>query len=457
MAGIGFHLKKMLDQESYFSTLKAYLYSANVSSGPWIVSILVIGLLGVIQAENVPFQQINVFRATLIYIYAFSLIVVGLLQMPLTRYLADLLFNKDIQMYLPAYCASLIITGVLQGLIAIPAFFLFTDWSVNYALHAVICYLVVSFIWIAMIFVSAVKDFKTISWAFVIGGLVSVAAAHYLGRVWGPEGYLMGYTLGQFIIFLVLTMRLAVEFPTNLAVNFEFLRYFKLFPTLIMIGFLYNMAIWVDKFVFWFGPTGEQVDAFLYSYTIYDAPMFMAYLTIIPSLAIFLMHIETDFFQHYKGYYGAIVNKKSLATILAQKRSMVRSIMQNIRRLLKFQGVISLIAILAVPLVITRLNLSWLSLTVLKIGILAAFLQVLLLFLSILLLYFEFRLEALILNLMFFVLNGGLTWLTLLLGPLYYGYGYLTACFFTLLTGLILFDYKIKNLEYLTFMKQPVR
>jgi polysaccharide biosynthesis protein PelG len=457
MAGIGFHLKKMLDQESYFSTLKAYLYSANVSSGPWLVSILVIGLLGVIQAENVPFQQINVFRATLIYIYAFSLIVVGLLQMPLTRYLADLLFARDIKMYLPAYCASLIATGLLQGLIAIPAFFFFTDWSVNYALHAVICYLVVSFIWIAMIFVSAVKDFKTISRAFLIGGLVSVVSAYYLGRVWGQEGYLMGFTLGQFIIFLILTMRLAVEFPTNLAVSFDFLRYFKLFPTLIMIGFLYNMAIWVDKFVFWFGPTGEQVDAFLYSYAIYDAPIFMAYLTIIPSLAIFLLHVETDFYQRYTGYYGAIVKKKSLATIMAKKRSMVQSVIKNIRRLLKSQGVITLIAILAVPLMITILNLSWLSLTIMKIGILAAFLHALLLFLSILLLYFDFRLEALILNLMFFVLNGCLTWITILLGPLYYGYGYLAACFITLLTGVIVFDYKIRNLEYLTFMKQPVK
>jgi uncharacterized membrane protein len=34
MAGIGFRLRRILDQESYMATIEAYIYSALISSGP---------------------------------------------------------------------------------------------------------------------------------------------------------------------------------------------------------------------------------------------------------------------------------------------------------------------------------------------------------------------------------------------------------------------------------------
>ena len=457
MAGIGFRLRKMLDQESYLATIQAYLYAALISSGPWLITILVLGILGILQSRaSYPFDQIILFRLTIIYVYAFSLIVVGIVQMPLTRYLADLLFAKDIQMYLPTYIAALIAVGVVQTLIGVPAVFLFTDWSLAFALHALILYLAVSFTWIAMIFVSTVKDFFSISLAFVAGGVVSIAGGYYLSETRGAEGYMVGYTAGQVLIFLVLTLRLAVEFRSRLSISFDFLRYLKLYPTLTLIGFLYNLAIWIDKFVFWFSPVGEHVDAFLYSCNLYDVPMYLAYLTIVPAMSLFLIRIETSFYQHYKNFYGAIVGKRSWGAIRNQKQAMVDSIKLSIVRLLKIQGSISLLAILAVPYVLDLLRLNWLLLNILRIGILGAFLHALLLVLCVVLLYFEFRLETLVLTAMFFLLNLVFALFTLSLGISFYGYGYFMASFLVLLTGIAVMDYKIRNLEYITFVTQPV-
>ena len=457
MAGIGFRLRKMLDQESYLATIQAYLYAALISSGPWLITILVLGILGILQSRaSYPFDQIILFRLTIIYVYAFSLIVVGIVQMPLTRYLADLLFAKDIQMYLPTYIAALIAVGVVQTLIGVPAVFLFTDWSLAFALHALILYLAVSFTWIAMIFVSTVKDFFSISLAFVAGGVVSIAGGYYLSETRGAEGYMVGYTAGQVLIFLVLTLRLAVEFRSRLSISFDFLRYLKLYPTLTLIGFLYNLAIWIDKFVFWFSPVGEHVDAFLYSCNLYDVPMYLAYLTIVPAMSLFLIRIETSFYKFYKNFYGSIVGKKSLHVIRQQKDAMVDSIRLSIVRLLKIQGTISLFAILAVPYLIEAMRLSWLHLNILRVGILGAFLHALFLLLSICLLYFEFRLETMLLTLLFFVLNAAATVATVYLGLEFYGYGYMAASFLTLLAGVLVLDYKLKNLEYITFVTQPV-
>ena len=458
MAGIGFRLRKLLDQESYLATIQAYLYSALISSGPWLITILVIGVLGMLQTSAAyPFEDVVRFRLTIIYAYAFSLIVVGLLQMPLTRYLADLLFSRDLGLYLPTYVAALIVVGVVQGLIGVLAVSLYSDWSLLYGFHAVVLYVIVSFIWVAMIFITTVKDYRSVSLAFLIGGAISVGAGYALGDVRGTEGYVVGYTIGQIFIFLYLTLRIAVEFATEQLLTFDFLRYLWRYPSLVAIGFGYNLAIWADKFVFWFGPPGTRVDAFMHSCDVYDVPMFLAYLTIVPAMSLFLIRVETSFYEGYKNFYAAIVDKGSLAMIRRRKQEMVTSMRSSIARLLKVQGTLSLVAILLVPQVIDVLPLNWLHMNILRIGILGAFLHVLLLMLNIGLLYFEFRREAVVVTVLFLVGNFAFTWLSLSGGLAWYGYGYLAACFVTLLAGVIILDHRIRNLEYITFVMQPVR
>jgi len=46
MAGIGFELRKILNEDRLLSLSKVYGYSAILSSGPWVISILAIILVG---------------------------------------------------------------------------------------------------------------------------------------------------------------------------------------------------------------------------------------------------------------------------------------------------------------------------------------------------------------------------------------------------------------------------
>ena len=90
MAGIGFELKKILRKQTFLSEFTAYLYAAMVSSGPWLMSIICLAVLGMYRGSGlVGVREHEIFRATVIYTYAFSLIFVGLVQLVVTRYLAD--------------------------------------------------------------------------------------------------------------------------------------------------------------------------------------------------------------------------------------------------------------------------------------------------------------------------------------------------------------------------------
>ena len=46
MAGIGFELNKILSRQGYLSVFKAYAYAGVIGSGPWLIAVISLGLLG---------------------------------------------------------------------------------------------------------------------------------------------------------------------------------------------------------------------------------------------------------------------------------------------------------------------------------------------------------------------------------------------------------------------------
>ena len=63
-----------------------------------------------------------------------------------------------------------------------------------------------------------------------------------------------------------------------------------LFWSLVWVGFFYNFGLWLDKFMFWFYlPTSQPIIGPLRASLIYDIPVFLAYLSIIPGMAVFLV------------------------------------------------------------------------------------------------------------------------------------------------------------------------
>ena len=70
--------------------------------------------------------------------------------------------------------------------------------------------------------------------------------------------------------------------PGPQLVSFAFLGR-KSFLSLALTGFFYNLGVWVDKFVFWANPlVSDPVIGPLRASIIYDIPIFLAYLSIVP-------------------------------------------------------------------------------------------------------------------------------------------------------------------------------
>ncbi len=456
MAGIGFRLQKILSEESYTSLIKGYLYSAVISAGPWLLTILAVGVIGVFSELTIGRIETDIFRVAIIYTYAFSLIFIGIIQMVITRYIADKLYLSEETLLLPIFNSLLLCALCTQFPLA-AIFYYYSGVSFIFGICGIVLYLTICLLWSSMIFLSAAKDYISITAAFIVGSMVSISAGVLLGNYFGLEGIMAGFTAGQLIIAFWLVARIIIEFPSNVNFDFGFFAYYAKHYELLIIGFFYNLAIWIDKFIFWFGDTGEHISGLFYTFKIYDSSMFFAYITIVPSLALFLIRIETSFYSSYKRYYGVIINKEPLSIIYSEHQKMAESLKLSLLRLIKLQGAVTLPAIVFADKLINLLKLSFLQYSIIRIGMLGAFLQVIFLILCIILLYFDLKKETLFCTIVFFITNALFSFISLKLGFRFYGYGYFTACLISTPLAYYFLHKNMSRLEFLTFMRQPIQ
>ncbi|HEY9724778.1 MAG TPA: exopolysaccharide Pel transporter PelG [Oscillatoriaceae cyanobacterium] len=456
MAGIGFTLRRMLQQDGFSGPLKALTYAMVIAAGPWIASSTALEVLGALSPLHQGSQRYDIFLAIVSYVFAFSLIVIGFFQMVANRYLADRLFEGRWDFVSPAFAELSAPIFVVQALLAV-AFLSFVPLDVPTKAMALLLYLAITGTWLAMIFLSAAKDYRWIVLAFFAGFFISVGGGVYGAFRSGLSGQLAGFTAGYLLTFFLLLYRLKREFGLPGLHPEAFWQYHKRFWPLAVTGLAYNLGIWIDKILFWYNrDAGRQVLGALHVSPLYDNAMFLAYLTIVPALGMFLLRVETDFYDTYRAYFAAIAAHERLETLLHAKREMARTLWRNLVLVLKVQAPITAFAIFFAPEIVMGLHLNWLSLFVFRYGALGAMLHVLHLMVLILLLYLEYRMEAMFLALVFFVSNTAFTLLAFAGGMPDYGIGYCASCGLTLLVGLQLLANAFRDLEYHVFMRLPL-
>jgi uncharacterized membrane protein len=453
MAGIGFQIRKLIREDNITSIFCGYFFSAIITTGPWIFTILALGGIAVFGEYLVSREQMSLFRSIIIYNYSFSLVLSGPVLMVITRYVSDKFYNKDIKDIPDVLLGSLCFLFLSQFPLVIIFYFYHLDLELEQAVAGTVNYFLISGIWLVSIFLSTLKKYRVISSIFAIGMLAGSIVAIFLGKYISHVGIIWGFDFGLGIILYSFIGRVLIETPYLKGANFGFLRYLIKFWDLALVGLFYNMAIWVDKWVMWFSHQGITHFSGLVTYPNYDTAMFIAYLTIIPSIAIFFVNIETDFFEKYLRYYKDIRLHSSYQRIRENQRSIIQNLLKNSRTLFISQALISLLAIYLAPKLFDLLNISYLLLGIFRIGVLGAFFQVFSLFLIILLFYFDFRKQVLKISVFMFLTNAGFTYVSLHADPIYYGYGYFLSSFATFAYTLFVVIYVMRTLPYQTFIK----
>ena len=454
MAGIGFTLRRLTQRDDLIGAVIGYGHSVFISAGPWLLTVLALIGINLILSDAMPRDSLELFRSIIVYNFSVSLVITGPVILVATRYLADRVFEKRVDTA-PALMVTAMVLGTAPGLLLAVWFYFFVcTISIPLALLALANYAVISAIWVAGLFLSALKAYVRVTVSFAFGMVGAVALTYLVGAAYGPIGALAAFSGGLALTMLVLMATVLAEYRYPMGRPVNLLRYFRDYWELALGGLVYNLAIWIDKWVLW--ATLEDtsvVGGALVTTPMYDGAMFLAYLTIVPALAIFTVAVETRFFEDYQRFYRQIGDHSTLDAILENQRSVERSATDGLRSVMVIQIVISVLVIFFAPTILEATGGASRQIGMFRFGVLGALFHVMMLFCGILLMYFDARRPALMLNIAFLATNAGFTWATVQLGFPYLGYGYFAATLLCFALGVGLLFNVVRQLPYFTFVR----
>ena len=455
MAGIGFALRKLMAPGTYTAYVRAYSYTAVIGTGPWLLSVVCLAVLGALAVDPDDFVTRQTFASTVVYVFGGTLVLTGPLQMVVTRYLADQLYKGHERQVGETYLPVVLVTAGFLVLVG-GVFFGGMTASLPFRMGAVALFVVIGCLWQVMTFLTTSNEYGTIVLTFAIGTVTSIGLGVAGGRFLGLEGYLFGYTAGQFMIFLLLTRQVMriYGYPTHW--DLGFLGHFKLYPSLLLLGLTYNLAIWVDKFIFWTSELAGTVAGRLATTPKYDSSMFMGFVTVLPAMTHFLLVVETEFTDGFHRFYDAIFFKKPLSEIRATRLRLQHMIERAFLDIVKVQALVTGLCVYFAGPLLVAIDLPFSQVGMFRFACVGSLFLTFTMFANVVLLYMDRRHDALAVSLTFLGLNIVLTLASVELGYVFYGAGFAFASMLTMLLAIGLLFHRLYNLEYLTFAGTPI-
>lgn len=452
MAGIGFVLKRMVSHDDLLGVVRAYVHAAFASSGPWLFTVLALGLSTMLYSDYFATMQVLDFRIIVIYNFSISLVCSAPVYMVITRYLADNIHRKNVTYTPSVLMVSLGMVYVIQLLPALWFYLIYVNLEPVMRISALANLFLLTSIWLLGVFLLALKDYQALTKSFAIGMLIALICAQWLKPAYGAMGILNGFSIGLTYILFSLSAKVFAEYPYRLITAKGLKQYFQKYWMLAVAGVFYNAGIWVDKWIMWYAPESVVLPSKMRFYPDYDSAMFMAYLTIVPAMAMFVFSVETNFFQCYQKFYHDILEHKSLRKIRENHQTLIASILSGARNFMVIHGTMCFLAIVLAAEIFDLLNISYLQIGIFRLGCMGAFFHALMLFELVILAYFDCRRIIMNLQGLFFLLNALFTVITLFVGFNYYGYGYfLSSLVVFLVTTHVLLSH-ISKLPYHAFI-----
>jgi uncharacterized membrane protein len=427
MAGIGFELKRVLRQGGIFRFIGVTLAGTAIVAGPWLLSVLGIFLIQSYAGRALT-EAPALFSATIVYSYAFSLILFSGLHYVFTRQVSDLIYDRKNTEAGSALLSFLLVTLVLAAIAVCGLLPMFRIVAVSrprlFMSAAGLLFAATCANWVLMSFISLLKSYMGILITYLGGSLVSFFLTWLLGREWETAGALLGYAAGQWLTVIALyAMTLSGYRPSRLFFR-SLVSYLSRYRMLFLAGLLYAWATWADKVVFWFSFGSRIEGSWFRVFDSYDIPIFFAILTLIPSLIYFTIETETAFYPRLREFLRC-VNAEPYQKIQERKYLMIRSLGAGLRGQSVLQGIVSIVLVLAAPTIGPALFGAGMNVPALRITLVAVFFHSVFLSLLIFLFYLEMYGKAALSTLVFFAVNAaasvGIAWAadTRLLGTSY--------------------------------------
>lgn len=454
MAGIGFELRRVLLKRTLSSILLGFSYATALMAGPYIITIISILLSHFIALPYVT-EEITLikFQTLITYMVAFSLILSGFSQLVIARFLADRFFEGKKEILLPNLLGVILINMFFGSIFSLTfSYLFFKNIGIWFIFILSTCFSLLCGIWILLIVANSFKKYRYILILFVFSFIIFVLIIPFVAP-YNLNGLLFAFSIPLFLIFSGLLIQFVKTFSSKELLKKDFMDSNQIFLSLIFSGFFYNLGVWIDKFIFWFHPiTRIELMYPINISLVYDIPIFLAYLAIAPGMGVMFLKIEGEFALYYEKYYNAVREGATLPQIYDYGNQMIESARSVIFDTFRIQSITFVFILLFEKYLFTFFNIPLYYLPLFHVLMIGTFLQLMFVTLLTLLNYFDRRFEILISTFIFAILNGLLTYLSIELGPAFYGYGFVIALTVSNFICLIALRRFLSEIHYQTFM-----
>lgn len=364
MAGIGFELKKIYGRKTLAASLWGTVYATMTTIGPAVLSAMLLLLLEfLLKQAGLTVLEERFFIAATSYIFAISTLSAVLFAAPVSRYISDCIFLGKEADICPSAFGVLSLSTAVSG---IAMFFLcagmyFQDdvpmlFLVSYYFLGVLVTDVCSM----MTYASALKHYRALTFSFFLGFLLGVAVYFVCIRQFLIDkvtAACLALTCCYFLIFFALVYQCVKTFGRPKGRYFAFLSYFRKYPKLTVGGFAYTFGIYCPTLIYWFfSEIAEQVSVFVTT-PVYDFALFLAVFVNIPSLVIFVVKVETTFYEKYTLYVSAL-NNGTYDLIRKERGVMARTLRHQLFFVYEIQFIITVVTVCLISVFFPYLNAS---------------------------------------------------------------------------------------------------
>lgn len=459
MAGIGFQLKKLYNRSGFFSKMHALGYSASVAVGPMFLTILLVTFAREwLLALGTPRTEVMLFMASTQYSFTFSQIITGGFLFIISRYVADLTFLKKEEDVLSSLY-GILATCLSIGFVLTILFYWNSPLPFSFKLISYLFFCELMAIWILSMYVSALKDYKKIASSYFFGVLTAGILIYIIIHLFEQTSafaILSALTIGFLVVVIILMSNVRNYFRINTHKYFHYFYHIENYPLLFFIGLFYYVGLYGHSFVIWFSTDYQSIikETFVLA-PFYDVPIFYAYLSVLPSLILFMVTIETSFYTVYKKYYSRILNGGSLKEIQLAKSEMFRVLKNELIFLAQIQVVIVFLFIFMGIQLLPQLGLTNGQVNIYIIAVIGNWFLSLMVTVFLILLYFDAQHPTLKITAIYCFSSIACTFIAAFFFDIY-GAGIFIASSLGLFFSLSYLKESLDSIDYKTFCSQPI-
>lgn len=358
MAGIGFELRKIYDEQTPLSKEKAYGYTSLIYVGPFLLGFFLVGLVQVLAQFTLvdAASRLQVLTA-ITYAMLGSLGLQSLVSYLVSRYLADSLYQDQEEKILPSFFASsallLVVGAVLYGI-----FLLFADLGPWAYLLNLLLFEVLTLIWNAIQYLTAIQEYRSISKAFLLAaGILALVGgpAAYLGL---DQGLLLGTCLAYGFILIRMVGQILLHYPSNHRLSFEFLSRVDEYADLALVGPLIFLGLYGHVVLALYSPLSQTVSGLFRQAPSYDFGLLLAFLLPLFGLVTYVISVEVFFYPHFHRFFLLYNKKGNYLSLQQAERDMMQVLQRELGYLIWKQVIATSLLMVVLSLLLLPMEAS---------------------------------------------------------------------------------------------------